>query len=290
MNKGKLFAIITVLAASDILNILIQPTLQLPTVFFRGLQVAVMLLLLIISYIRFKPLIKLNLLLTLVNLGYLISTVLSETSQYAQWFQQNSFIGQIGGSIMLKAVTALLVVVGFWMVSPKQTFLTWGDLSVKADTIGWLGIEGGKISWGKLSLISALLIALGTFLGTVVTVTGFTFVRSLGALVPLLPYVLIFALANSLFEGVIYRNTICASLTGVLEKSDIVWLGAAFFGIAHYYGAPGGVIGVLMSSALGWYLCRSMSETKGLFSSWLIHFFPDVVIFTALILLGGFGL
>jgi hypothetical protein len=290
MNKGKLFAYISVLLASDVLNIVLQPTLQLPMVTFRTIHVGLLLLLLLISYFRFKSLIRLNLLLTVVNIGYLITSAISTNPQYPQWFAPNSFVGQIGGSILLKAVTALLVVFILLVILPKQTYLTLGNLKVKADKIGWLGIDAQSISWGRLSVISALLISLGTFVGTVVTVTGFSFVRNLESLLPLLPFILIFAMGNAMFEGIIYRNAVLSSLKGILEKNDIVMLGAIFFGIAHYYGAPGGIIGVLMSSALGWYLCRSMIETEGLFSSWLMHFFQDVVIFSALILLGGFGL
>jgi hypothetical protein len=172
----------------------------------------------------------------------------------------------------------------------EKSFMLMGDLKVKADRMGWLGIGHQKISWGKLAVISAILISMGTFLGTVVTVTGFTFVRNIDVLLSLMPFVLILALGNSLFEGILYRNTIIASLTTVLDKNDVVLLGAIFFGVAHYFGAPGGPLGVVMSGVLGWYLCRSMIETKGLFASWLIHFLQDVVIFSAVILLGGFGI
>ncbi len=290
MNKSRLFAYISVLMASDLPFILFQPTLKLPNITFRILHVTLMLLLAAVSYFRIKTVFKLNLLLLAVNAGYLLTTVMANTPQYPVWFKSGTFIGQIGGSILLKMVVAALVLGFLLVLCKKQPYLSIGNLSIKAEKIGWLGIPGQRISWGRLALISAILISLGTFLGTVVTVTGFTFVRSLSTLISLLPFVLLFALGNSLFEGIIYRNSILASLTGVLEKNDIVLLGTIFFGIAHYYGAPGGIIGIGMSTALGWYLCRGMLETKGLFSSWLIHFFQDVVIFSALILLGGYGI
>lgn len=265
--------------------------LKLSYVEFAGFHALLVLIMLIVSAFAFKRLVKLNILLLAVNAGYFITSVLSTTTQYVKWFDSGTFIGQIGGSIVLKMLVAgLVVVMLFAFFTQKSAFLSFGDLKVKADGIGWLGIPDQRISWGKLSLISAVLISLGTFLGTVVTVTGFTFVRNTDILLSLLPYVLVYALGNSLFEGIIYRNTIVSSLSGVLDKKDIVMLGALFFGIAHYFGAPGGPLGVAMSTALGWYLCRSMVETKGLFSSWLIHFFQDVVIFFAVILLGGFGL
>lgn len=63
---------------------------------------------------------------------------------------------------------------------------------------------------------------------------------------------------------------------------------AAFFVVAHYYGAPGGIIGVIMSGVLGWYMCRSMYETRGFVAAWIIHFSQDVVIFSTIAVLGGF--
>lgn len=58
-----------------------------------------------------------------------------------------------------------------------------------------------------------------------------------------------------------------------------------FFGLGHYYGYPSGVLGVLLSSFLGWFLGKSLLETKGFFWAWLIHFVPDVFIFIFLAIL-----
>jgi len=57
---------------------------------------------------------------------------------------------------------------------------------------------------------------------------------------------------------------------------------AAYFGIGHFYGIPYGVIGVLMAGFLGWFLGKSMLETRGLGWAWFIHFWQDVLIFAFL--------
>lgn len=292
MNRERTFAYFSVLLASDILRILSKSILQWSSVQFAGAHALIGLAMVVISAWKFRRFIKLYLILLSVNTAYLLIGILASTPQYAAWFYSKTFFGQFGGSILLKLVAAVLVVIMLIVLfaDRKSVYLTMGNLNVKAERIGWLGIDEGKISWGKLALISAVLISMGTFLGTVVTVTGFTFVRNLDSWLSLLPFIMLFALGNSLFEGIIYRNTIISSLLGILDKKDIVMLGALFFGIAHYFGAPGGPLGVAMSTALGWYLCQSMIETKGLLSSWLIHFFQDVVIFSAVILLGGFGI
>jgi uncharacterized protein len=41
-----------------------------------------------------------------------------------------------------------------------------------------------------------------------------------------------------------------------------------------------------MSSLLGWFLARSMIESRGFLAPWMIHFLQDVVIFSTILLLG----
>ena len=107
-------------------------------------------------------------------------------------------------------------------------------------------------------------------------------------LIKYIPFVVIFALLNSLCEGIVYRSAILGSLKSVLPKNQLMIIAAMIFGIAHYYGAPSGIVGVIMSFLLGWYLCRSMYETKGFVSSWIIHFMQDIVIFATILLLGNY--
>ena len=42
---------------------------------------------------------------------------------------------------------------------------------------------------------------------------------------------------------------------------------------------PYGIIGVVMATLLGWFLGRSVLETRGIFWAWGIHFLQDVAIF-----------
>lgn len=55
-------------------------------------------------------------------------------------------------------------------------------------------------------------------------------------------------------------------------------MSALVFGLPHYFGTPGGVVGSLMAGFLGWLLAKSIQETGGIFWAWLIHFIQDVVI------------
>ena len=203
-------------------------------------------------------------------------------------FDVNTFTGNFGGSILIKFIFAVPVIALLLLFykSPEETYLVKGDLSIKAERIGWLGIEENKISWGRLAVISALLISLGTLLLTLFTVTGLSVPDNLGKLPGHFPLIVIFALVNSFSEGIVYRSAVLGPLREVLSKDHAILIAAVFFGLAHYYGAPSGIVGVAMSGLLGWYLCRSMYETKGFVSAWIIHFMQDVVIFSTIVIMG----
>jgi hypothetical protein len=75
---------------------------------------------------------------------------------------------------------------------------------------------------------------------------------------------------------IIAQNPICSSS----NQRQALYRVAAYFGIAHFYGVPYGVVGVLLAGFLGWILAKSMQETRGLFWAWFIHFWQDVWIFS----------
>ena len=239
----------------------------------------------------FKPLTKFVLLLMANTLGLIVINLVAGIPGWRDLFPQNTFLGSIGGSIILKVFQVIPVVIALLILfkRPTEAYLAKGDLTVKAEPIKWLGIHKDWVSWGRLAVISGLLIALGTTLLTIITVTGAGVQPDFSRLPALLPVILVMALFNSLCEGIVYRSVMLASLDNILSKNALMLVAAALFGIAHFYGAPGGIIGVGMSTLLGWYMCRSMYETRGVASSWVIHFMQDVVIFATLLVLGNFG-
>lgn len=228
-------------------------------------------------------------------LGVIVSTeiltkLVFSSLFWQETFDRSTFIGNFGGSILLKLI-GILPVAGILLAlfkSPQAVYLVKGDLSVKADGVKLLGIKHHSISWGKLAVISAVLISLGTILLTVATVTGTSSIYNTDNLVKYFPYVIVFALINSMCEGIMFRSAILGPLKNVLPQQRAVWVAAMIFGIGHFYGAPSGVLGVGMSVLLGWYMSKSMVETKGFAASWIIHFMQDIVIFSTILLLGSY--
>lgn len=115
-------------------------------------------------------------------------------------------------------------------------------------------------------------------------VFGFVFgqpptLHAIQNVLPLLPFVLIFAASNAFGEEMIYRAPWLGALEGPLGPTHALLMTAVYFGIGHFYGVPYGVLGVVMAVIPGWLMGKAMLETRGFFWPWFIHIWMDVVVF-----------
>ncbi|MCD8510581.1 MAG: CPBP family intramembrane metalloprotease [Bacillus sp. (in: Bacteria)] len=293
MNKRIVLIACLILIASIFPNIIFTETIGYVPSWLSFVQLIVLMGACVVCfYVKdFNPLFKFAVILVAIKLGKMGEIYLASTTSWNSIFVGDSFVDHFGSSILLKLVMVIPVIVVLLLLvkSREAAYLSKGDLSVKASKIGFLGIKGDRYPWGKLSLISGFLIGTGTLLLTLITVTGFSVPEGLGQLVRFMPVILLLALVNSFCEGVVYRSTILGTLKDVLPKQSVLLVAAIFFGIAHYYGAPSGMTGVVMSGLLGWYMCRAMYETRGFAAAWFIHFIQDVVIFSTIFLLFGYA-
>jgi len=94
-----------------------------------------------------------------------------------------------------------------------------------------------------------------------------------------------FALVNSFVEEITFRYTF-ASIVEHHKLNQYISqaLSALIFGAVHYFGVPRGIPGIILAAFLGWFLSKSIHETKGFFWAWVIHFVQDVIIMTGLFL------
>ena len=97
---------------------------------------------------------------------------------------------------------------------------------------------------------------------------------------PLVPVAVFIAAINAFNEEFTLRAAPLSELCNSIGKQQALMITTLFFGIGHFYGVPSGFLGILLASFLGWFLGKSMLETKGFFWAWLIHFLPDVFIFS----------
>ncbi|TFG27841.1 CPBP family intramembrane metalloprotease [Candidatus Thorarchaeota archaeon] len=95
----------------------------------------------------------------------------------------------------------------------------------------------------------------------------------------LVPVAILVAAMNGFNEEFALRAAPLGELEPEMGKSDSLIVTATYFGLGHYFGVPSGILGVILSAFLGWFLGKSMLETKGIFLAWLVHFLTDIPIF-----------
>ena len=100
-------------------------------------------------------------------------------------------------------------------------------------------------------------------------------------MVKILPIAIVFSFINSFTEEILMRLGLIVSLKGVVSERKIPLICGLIYGCTQYWSAPGGFLGVITGIALGWFLAKSVLETRGLFWAWLIHFVRDVVVYSS---------
>lgn len=176
------------------------------------------------------------------------------------------------------AVTMILVLIllGY---RRRDFFLRAGDPGARIRPVPLLGFPH-RDSWRRFGLTwgFGVAIVLGAIQFSLLQPTA----ADVAALWPVLPWVLILAALNAFSEEMTYRAPLLASLEPAVGSGAALWQSAVFFGVAHYFGVPGGLLGAAASVFMGWLLSKAMLETRGLFWPWFIHFLSDVAIFASL--------
>jgi membrane protease YdiL (CAAX protease family) len=134
-------------------------------------------------------------------------------------------------------------------------------------------------SWRRFGLIWGFGVA--AVLGAISFAVTRPTAAELAGLAPAIPAVLVFAASNAFAEEMTYRAPMLATLEPAIGSGQALWGSAVFFGVAHYFGIPGGLVGAAASVFMGWLLSKAMLETRGLFWPWFIHFLSDVAIFAS---------
>jgi hypothetical protein len=173
-----------------------------------------------------------------------------------------------------------LVILSFLLLKGRKCqdfFLTKGKIDAPVEPSRLLGMKKAE-PWTRIGTIFALVFASVTFAYLMLSSTPSldAFIKAL----PLIPAALLIAVINAFNEEFTLRAAPLSELLSPIGKQQALMTTTVFFGLGHFYGVPAGVLGVLLSSFLGWFLGKSMLETKGFFWAWLIHFLPDAFIFT----------
>jgi hypothetical protein len=181
----------------------------------------------------------------------------------------------------LRLIVTLFIILTLYIMRKRAGafFMIKGDTEALVQPVGWMGIKQGE-RWNKVGRNFAFILSLGTL--AFLVIAGRPPMDIALRALPFLPAVLLAAVLNAFNEDMTYKASFLSVLEGVVGRNHALWLMAAYFGIGHFYGIPYGVIGVLMAGFLGWFLGKSMLETRGLWWAWFIHFWQDVLIFAFL--------
>lgn len=158
-----------------------------------------------------------------------------------------------------------------------------GSVRAPAERNPVFGIKAGE-SWRRVGWTLTVIITAVT--GLVIGLQffkGFTLTRPL----TLLLWVPLLATVNAFVEEALTRFGVVVALDGYLPQGTVALISGLVFGTVHYFGTPGGPVGVVMAGVLGWVLARSVLETRGLLWAWWIHFVQDVIIISALLMVGS---
>lgn len=174
-------------------------------------------------------------------------------------------------------VTLAMILTLFALKRDRRAFyLAVGDPSAPAEPIRWLRVRPGD-RWNTVGRDLSFFITLGTL--AFLILSGRPSIDLVVQVAPFLPAVLLSSALNAFNEEVTYKASLLAVLVEPVGSRQALRMVAAYFGIAHFYGVPYGVIGVALAWFLGWILARSMLETRGIWWAWFIHFLQDVAIF-----------
>ena len=193
----------------------------------------------------------------------------------------------INKQLIYQPITLVMTVCFLFILyqSKKEILYTYckrGDTGAKINPEPYIGINPKEgENWSHIGKNFAFVISLVTAIAIyfqVIKNSNTAFINILTSL----PFAILFALSNSFVEEVITRLGVVVVFKGILSDTMIPFVSALVFGSVHYFGNPGGIAGVLLAGFLGWLLCKSILETKGIYWAWLIHFLQDVIIFDAL--------
>ena len=188
-----------------------------------------------------------------------------------QWIYQ---LITLAGAAVLSIATVL--------VNGGMQITFWGNQKAAAGSMLWLGFTSTD-NWQTVGLAMALIPAIGT-----TVVVGIQILKGTKPSWNLLPKAILLglplALMNSFTEELIFRFIPVTLLTGVVASATIAIISGLSFGIPHYFGSPGKIIGVAMAGFLGWVMANAMIETNGFATSWFIHFVQDIPIIAMMLL------
>ncbi len=157
------------------------------------------------------------------------------------------------------AVLIFLLVTGR---RPKHFYLIKGQIDADAEPSRLLGMKAPE-PWTKLTRPFIIIFVVVTI--TILVLGNQPTVEQIVDGLPLLPAALLIATMNAFNEEFTLRAAPLSELEPGIAKLQGLLITSFYFGLGHFYGIPSGIFGVALAAFLGYFLGKSMLETKGFF-------------------------
>jgi hypothetical protein len=187
----------------------------------------------------------------------------------------SNFVYQVG--VLLVSISIIFL----FNKNYGSKFFKIGKLNAQATPFKLFGISKND-NWRSIGLTFSFIITFVT--GLVIYFTNQELINNAGVIVLFFAFLIALPLSilNSFNEEVITRWTIVEAFG---EKSKTApYVSGLIFGIPHFFGVPGGILGTVLSFILGVLLAKSIQDTKGIGWAVFIHMLQDIVIFTTLLI------
>lgn len=227
----------------------------------------------------FAPLRVFFLFLALYLLLWRGVTIIRHLPAWQQWEGSAGWVAGISAIQGLKMGIALLLLAGlFFILRRRQVFFfTCGSAANSAQPVRWLGMKTAT-TWKGFGLIIALFFFLGGI--AFLWLSNQPGLNMIINALPLLPFIILISATNAFSEEIMFRSALLASLETAIARPSALAMISVFFGLAHYSGSfPSGLIWVVLTGFLGFLFGKAMLETRGLGTSWFLHFISDIPVF-----------
>lgn len=215
--------------------------------------------------------------------GWLFLTVIPQTQIYRELLAGDPSLAFLGERLMrLGAVLVMVVVLLLMGLKRRDFYLAVGDVKAVAEpSLRW--VPRTPEPWTKFGRNYAI-ISVGLLLLFLIP----AFAPSLADLtLGIVIFAAVCAAMNSFAEEFLYRAALIPQVLPLFGKSSTLVLLPVWFGLAHWFGVPSGMTGVILAAIGGWFFAKSMIETRGMAWAWFLHFLADFTVYLVLLLAGG---
>jgi membrane protease YdiL (CAAX protease family) len=211
----------------------------------------------------------------------LFLTAIPQTRAYQDLVGADTNLAFLGERLLrMGAVLGMIVVLLLMGLRRRDFYLAVGDLRATAVAMRIPRKPEPWTTFGRNYAIISVALLLGFLIPALQPSLA-------NASVGLILFAAICAGLNAFAEEFLYRAALIPHVLPLLGTRATLLLLPVWFGLAHWFGVPSGLTGVLLAAIGAWFFTRSMIETRGIAWAWFLHFLADFTVYLMLLLAGA---